>query len=450
MILLSYKYDNLFKAPLLGLFLLISCVSFGQTNEKTKEKEMKQVKEINKDYDRPAIKKKREDYLTQTRQQRLGTGKEKIKNKSRGQKEGDYIKKNAAQSSSSGDIKAKSKGKKETEYINKTSGQRAFKGDVKTGTPQEREYSRMKNDAGARSFSGREKAGSQGHLAKKDENKKTMSKNSSGDLKYQTRGEKESAYVDRTKGQRTFQGREKAGSQEHLAKREENKKIMQKYSSGDLKYQTKGQQEAAYIKRTAGQRSYQGNIKTGQLSHLQKRAEVKKEMESGKKLATPNDFEFLKQREQNKKDMEKYASGDLQYFTRGQKENAYVKRTAAMRSYQGNIDRGNLSHLIKRAEVKAEMEKYSTGDIAWRDLEKREKQRREKAKRMAAYSGSVLTKDLEKWRKSIRQKEKDIANFQGNIKIKKRKEGQHPSAAYKGGYIANSYTQKARMRKKNA
>jgi len=156
----------------------------------------------------------------------------------------------------------------------------------------------------------------------------------------------------------------------------------------------------------------------------------------------------LKKRAENKKEMEKYASGDLAYMTEMQKDNAYFKRTNSMRTFQGNIDKNNLYHLENKARLKDEMEKYSSGDIAWSDLEKREKQRREKAKKMAQFSGSVLVKDIEKWQKSIRKKEKDIANFQGNIKISKRKEGQHPSAAYKGGYIANSYTQKAKMRKK--
>ena len=168
---------------------------------------------------------------------------------------------------------------------------------------------------------------------------------------------------------------------------------------------------------------YQGNIKSGQFAHILKK-------------------------EENKKEMEKYSSGDLKYMTKKQKDMAYLKRTKSIREFQGKVKIGNLAHLQKRDEIKADMEKFSTGDINLKDLDQRAKERRKRDKTVAAFSGSIRTKDLEKWGKSIRKREKEIANFQGNIKVEKRKKGQHPSAAYRGGKIANSYTQKEKMRKK--
>lgn len=426
-----------YKRFLLSFVLVIPYFVFAQTNEKTKAKEMNQLKQINNDYDKGRTEKKRANFLNETKKQREGRG--NIKGKAKGQKETEYINNTVDQRKFDGNTPKPQSTKSLAKEIKKNSS-----GDIKAGTPQEREYKQVKNSVDSRSFQGNTKVVESQY---KKQNTKDMG-NYSGDKKYITKGEKEAAYISRSVGERQFTGNLKTDNLSHLSKKESNKKEMQKYATGDLKYMTKGEKQDAYIDRTKDQREFSGNIKEGNLAHLEKRKEIKREMERYKGNVNASNYAHLQKREENKKEMEKYATGDLKYLTKEQKDKAYQKRTQEMRSYQGNIDVGNLAHLIKRAEIKKDMERYSTGDIDLRDIEKRAQQRREKAKKVASYSGSIRTKDLENWRKSIRKKEKDIANFQGNIRVEKRKKGQHPSAVYRGGKIANSYTQKEKMRKK--
>jgi hypothetical protein len=81
-------------------------------------------------------------------------------------------------------------------------------------------------------------------------------------------------------------------------------------------------------------------------------------------------------------------------------------------------------------------------------LENRNKMRRVKDKEQANYRGDISVSALNRKQKSLRKKAKTMANWEGDIVISKRKKGQHPSAVYQGGKVANSYQEKEKMRKK--
>lgn len=117
-------------------------------------------------------------------------------------------------------------------------------------------------------------------------------------------------------------------------------------------------------------------------------------------------------------------------------------------SYSGNLP-GN--YLEKRTKMQAnkskELQKYS-GDLPSNFLKKRDQARQDKNRQVSSYSGDILAKTLQAKAKKIRKKGKEMANFRGDIIVHRVKKGMHPSAAYRGGKIRNSYKAKERYRKR--
>lgn len=173
-------------------------------------------------------------------------------------------------------------------------------------------------------------------------------------------------------------------------------------------------------------------------------------------------------KEQNQKDKQKQQydyQGDLNLEARDQMRKDKQKDMA---NYSGDKDLGDRDEM--RRDKQKEMANYS-GDL---DLESRDKMRREKQKEIAANSGDIDMRDVNKKAKEIRKKEKviskysgdilvktlmardnknrikakKIANWQGDIVVNKKRKGAHPSAAYRGGKIANSYKAREKYRKK--
>lgn len=149
-----------------------------------------------------------------------------------------------------------------------------------------------------------------------------------------------------------------------------------------------------------------------------------------------------------KDEMEKYSSGDISLSFIEKRNKAIRKEAKDMANFHGSPNKDYERLVENRENLKKEMGTYGSGDVPLRDLEKREKSIRQKGREMAEYQGSIKNSDLKKWQASIRKREKDIANYTGTIKIERRKKDAHPSSVYRGGIVANSYSQKEKMRKK--
>ena len=59
-----------------------------------------------------------------------------------------------------------------------------------------------------------------------------------------------------------------------------------------------------------------------------------------------------------------------------------------------------------------------------------------------------LLKTIQRRDRDIRKKDKEIANYTGDIVVRRVQKGMHPSAAYRGGKVQNSYAAKERLRKR--
>lgn len=114
-------------------------------------------------------------------------------------------------------------------------------------------------------------------------------------------------------------------------------------------------------------------------------------------------------------------------------------------NYSGDI---NLEARDNMRREKDKTQANYSGDIDMRDVMKKARAIRKKEKTISKYSGDILVKTLQARDNKIRIKAKKIANWQGDIVINKKRKGAHPSAAYRGGKVANSYKEREKYRSK--
>lgn len=81
---------------------------------------------------------------------------------------------------------------------------------------------------------------------------------------------------------------------------------------------------------------------------------------------------------------------------------------------------------------------------------KKEKEARRMSGKMSSFKGNKggLVKSQYKKEKEARKKSKQMSRYRGDLIVKKRPKGAHPSAAYRGGKVKNSYQQKEKYRKR--
>jgi len=135
-------------------------------------------------------------------------------------------------------------------------------------------------------------------------------------------------------------------------------------------------------------------------------------------------------------------TGDMDLEARDEMRREKDKEKA---NYSGDMN------LEARDKMRREKDKEigtSSGDIDMRDVMKKAREVRKKEKTISKYSGDILVKTLRERDNRIRVKAKKIANWQGDIVINKKRKGAHPSAAYRGGKIANSYKEREKYRSK--
>ncbi len=113
--------------------------------------------------------------------------------------------------------------------------------------------------------------------------------------------------------------------------------------------------------------------------------------------------------------------------------------------YSGDL---NLEERDRKRREKQKEIAQNTGDIDMKEVIRKEREIRKKEKTISKYSGDILVKTLKARDNKIRMKAKKIANWQGDVVINKKRKGAHPSAAYRGGKIANSYKARERYRRK--
>lgn len=70
------------------------------------------------------------------------------------------------------------------------------------------------------------------------------------------------------------------------------------------------------------------------------------------------------------------------------------------------------------------------------------------ARQSDAYKGNGLVKSDYAKRKDARKKSKQISKYRGDLLVTKQPKGAHPSSAYRGGKVKNSYQQKEKYRKR--
>ena len=135
-------------------------------------------------------------------------------------------------------------------------------------------------------------------------------------------------------------------------------------------------------------------------------------------------------------------SGDIDVSNKEKKVKEGEKERA---NYSGDI---NLEERDKLRRGKQKEIAENTGDVAMRDVMKKAKEIRKKEKTISNYSGDILVKTIRHRDNKNRIKAKKIANWEGDIVISKRRKGSHPSAAYAGGKVANSYKAREKYRRK--
>ncbi len=182
--------------------------------------------------------------------------------------------------------------------------------------------------------------------------------------------------------------------------------------------------------------TYTGDIDQGKKKKENKDKEKEIAFNSGDIDLTARD----EKRRQSQKEIAQN-TGDIDLTARDEKRRESQKEIA---NYSGDMDLTVRDE--KRRQSQKEVANYS-GDIAMHDVMKKAKEIRIKEKTMANYSGDILVRTLRARDNKIRIKAKKIANWEGDIVIAKKRKGAHPSAAYNGGRVANSYKQKEKYRK---
>jgi hypothetical protein len=228
------------------------------------------------------------------------------------------------------------------------------------------------------------------------------------------------------------------------------------HNSGDMDLSARDKSRRQKEKEIA---NFSGNLEGGDRDEMRQLKHEEMTNNSG-------DLEYISQKENYRKKQKETAnySGDLQANSTEDMRRKKDKETA---NYSGNMVLEDKEGIIRQKQKEIA---NNTGDI---DLTARNDMRREKEKEIATYSGDISTHNLLKKAKEIRQKEKTIANYSGDILVKTLRErdnrirmkakkiadwegdiiitrkmkGAHPSAAYAGGKIANSYKEKEKYRR---
>lgn len=141
-------------------------------------------------------------------------------------------------------------------------------------------------------------------------------------------------------------------------------------------------------------------------------------------------------------------SGDIPADYLKHRATAMEEKNKQVSEYSGRIPGNYLEKKAKAIRQKdKEQSKYS-GDLPGNYLENRKQARQAKNREVSSYSGDITVRSLQKKAKAIRKKSKKMANWKGDIVVHRMKKGMHPSAAYRGGKIRNSYTAKERYRRR--
>jgi len=184
---------------------------------------------------------------------------------------------------------------------------------------------------------------------------------------------------------------------------------------------------------------------------LQRKDRIMREHELGNALLDPGlPDNYLENRDKKRrlKDKEQANNeGDIDgnYLTnRDQMRRSKDKEQA---TNSGDIGGNYLANREKMRRVKDKEQANNTGDIPLNYLLARNQMRRKRDKELSEYKGDILVSSIYEKERSIRKKSKEIANWQGDIIVNYKKKGMHPSAAYQGGKIQNSYEAKERLRK---
>jgi hypothetical protein len=160
----------------------------------------------------------------------------------------------------------------------------------------------------------------------------------------------------------------------------------------------------------------------------------------GDKVAVDREGNMKKRQEE----MAEY-SGTISAKSQEKKEDKIFDKEKEIANYSGDM---NLEARDKMRREKQKEIAQNSGDIDMRAVIKREQEIRKKEKTISKYSGDILVKTLKDRDNKIRIKAKKIANWEGDIVIHKKRKGAHPSAAYRGGKLANSYKAREKYRKK--
>lgn len=98
-------------------------------------------------------------------------------------------------------------------------------------------------------------------------------------------------------------------------------------------------------------------------------------------------------------------------------------------------------------QIARESDSYKGSDLVKSDYKKRKDARR-RNRRFSSFEGPVQVKSVVGQRKDFRKKSKEISTYRGDLLVKKMPKGAHPSSAWRGGKVQNSYQQKEKYRKR--
>ena len=259
----------------------------------------------------------------------------------------------------------------------------------------------------------------------KEKLRESMKKNADGDINEHVREDQYQIRKDKSAQSANYSGSISMNMVENRANSKEKlRESMEKNADGDIKASTRDAQYQIRKDKSEETANYTGSIK---MSVIEARNQ---------------------KREALKSDMEKYATGDIKTSTRDAQYQIRKDKSEETANYTGSIKMSVVeARNQKREELRKDMTKYATGDIKISDLDKRAKDRRAKSAEMASYSGSFKISDLQKHQKKVRQNASDIANYQGTIKIERRVRGVHPSVMYRQGWN-NDRVKRDKLRRK--
>jgi hypothetical protein len=179
---------------------------------------------------------------------------------------------------------------------------------------------------------------------------------------------------------------------------------------------------------------------------LEKRQEMR-HAKDRENFSYSGDLAFGKKREQAREQQKEMAtySGDMDLTAR---DEARREKSKEIATSSGDISMKEVEKHQKEVRKKEKDIANNEGDISMKEVMRKAHEVRRKEKEIANYSGDILVKTLKARDNRLRIKAKKIANWEGDIVVAKKRKGAHPSAAYNGGKVANSYKQKEKYRKR--